>query len=95
MDAGVAALDVTLPQVEMMRSCDEVPMQVGEGEAAAAAEGESAPQAGDEATASIASEEPAPSDDAAVGGLDAASLYGLRMGLFAAAAAFRSSPLRS
>ncbi len=91
VDAGVAALDVTLPQVEMMRSCDEVPMQAGEGEAAAAAEGESAPQAGDEATASIASEEPAPSDDAAVGGLDAASLYGLRMGLFAAVAAFRSS----
>lgn len=78
IEAGVVALDVTLPQSEMMASCQEPAATLEEKDASGA------PNEGNGAEQTEACE-------VATGGLDAAALYGLRMGLFTAAAAFRSS----
>lgn len=84
VEAGVAALDVTLPQAEMMRSCGEPDAAAQEG----AAEGAVAPSSKGEPPADQGE---APSEGGSDERLDAASLYGLRMGLCAAATAFRAS----
>lgn len=84
VEAGVAALDVTLPQAEMMRSCGEPDAAAQEG----AVEGAVAPSSKGEPPADQGE---APSEGGSDERLDAASLYGLRMGLCAAATAFRAS----
>lgn len=84
VEAGVAALDVTLPQAEMMRSCGEPDAAAQEG----AVEGAVAPSSEGEPPADQGE---APSEGGSDERLDAASLYGLRMGLCAAATAFRAS----
>ena len=103
VEAGVVALDVTLPGAEVLGCCgaSEGEALRGEGSAetnpAAADEDDGAGEGAFEAEGAVALAESGTGDGTAgsadAGGpqLDAASLYGLRMGLFVAAAAFRAS----